>query len=43
VADFIALRPGTGMSPAVRDDFVGKPLAHVVRAGELVRPEDFRA
>jgi N-acetylneuraminate synthase/N,N'-diacetyllegionaminate synthase len=41
VADFIALRPGTGISPAARGELVGKALAHAVRAGQPVRHEDF--
>jgi N,N'-diacetyllegionaminate synthase len=35
-----SLRPGTGISPARLDAFVGRPLLHDVAAGTIVRPDD---
>ncbi len=43
VADFVALRPGLGLPPGKRDQFVGRRLVRAVSGGELVREEDFAA
>ncbi len=39
--DFIALRPGTGISPAGRSDLIGRRLARSVVEGERVDKLDF--
>lgn len=40
-ADFVALRPGTGIAPARRGGFVGRRLARDVFEGDMVQVEDF--
>jgi len=42
-ADFIALRPGSGVSPARLRSLIGRRTAGPVTAGALVRDEDFAA
>jgi N-acetylneuraminate synthase/N,N'-diacetyllegionaminate synthase len=42
-ADFIALRPGNGVSPARLRSLLGKRTAAAVSAGAIVREEDFSA
>lgn len=42
VGDFVALRPGLGLPPGKRDQFVGRRLIRAVSGGELVREEDFQ-
>jgi N-acetylneuraminate synthase len=37
----MALRPGTGLSPARQDVLVGRVLSRAVRAGEMVQESDF--
>jgi len=39
-ANLVSLRPGTGISPARRDAFVGRRLQYDVAAGAAVRAED---
>lgn len=41
-ADFVALRPGTGLTPGRRDEFAGRKLARAVQKGDMVREDDFR-
>ena len=40
VGDLAALRPGTGMPPALRDDIVGRRTTRPIVAGRPVAPDD---
>jgi sialic acid synthase SpsE len=39
----VALRPGTGIAPAERDQLVGRTVRRAVRAGHAVEHEDIAA
>lgn len=39
--NFVALRPGSGLPPGRRDEFVGRRLARAVSEGGMVREDDF--
>jgi sialic acid synthase SpsE len=41
-ADFIALRPGTGLPPYSLEDCVGRTTVRGARGGEMVRMSTFR-
>ena len=40
--DLVALRPGTGISPAREDDVVGRVTARAVAAGDMLLPDALR-
>jgi N-acetylneuraminate synthase/N,N'-diacetyllegionaminate synthase len=41
--DLVALRPGTGIAPAERDQLVGRTVRRAVRVGHAVEREDIAA
>jgi N,N'-diacetyllegionaminate synthase len=41
--DLVALRPGTGIAPAERDQLVGRTVRRAVHAGHAVEREDIAA
>lgn len=41
-ADFVALRPGTGIPPGRCDELAGRKLARAVKRGDMIREDDFQ-